>query len=119
MDRPGLGLSLLSWLVEEYGDEHAWRARAACSASNDTAAAFFPERGQSASPARSVCAGCPVRAECLDYAVTNRIYHGVWGGLSEKERRPLYATIAPPGGADRSAAARRGAALRLGRTEAA
>ena len=50
---------------------------------------FFPERGESAGPARQVCAACPVRQPCLDYAITNRITHGVWGGLTERERRAL------------------------------
>ena len=42
---------------------------------------FFPERGESAEPARRVCARCPVRQPCLDYAISNRIVHGIWGGL--------------------------------------
>ena len=50
---------------------------------------FFPGRGESAEPARQVCAACPVRQPCLDYAITNRIAYGVWGGLTERERRAL------------------------------
>jgi hypothetical protein len=50
---------------------------------------FFPERGESAGPAQQVCAACPVRQPCLDYAITNRITHGVLGGLTERERRAL------------------------------
>jgi hypothetical protein len=50
---------------------------------------FFPGRGESAEPARQVCARCPVRQPCLDYAVTNQITHGIWSGLSERERRAL------------------------------
>jgi hypothetical protein len=50
---------------------------------------FFPGRGESAGPARQVCAACPVRQPCLDYALTHGISHGVWGGLAERERRPL------------------------------
>ena len=50
---------------------------------------FFPERGESAEPARRVCAACPVRQPCLDYAISNRITHGIWGGLTERERRAL------------------------------
>ena len=44
---------------------------------------------RSAEPARRVCAACPVRQPCLDYAITNRITHGIWGGLAERERRAL------------------------------
>ena len=50
---------------------------------------FFPGRGETAGPARQVCAGCPVRQPCLDYAITNRITYGIWGGLTERERRAL------------------------------
>ncbi len=52
---------------------------------------FFPGRGESAEPARQVCARCPVRQLCLDYAVSNRIAYGIWGGLAERERRALRA----------------------------
>ena len=48
-----------------------------------------PERGESAESARRVCARCPVREPCLDYAITNRIVYGVWGGLTGRERRAL------------------------------
>ena len=50
---------------------------------------FFPERGESAGPARQVCVRCPVCQSCLEYALSNRITHGIWGGLTERERRPL------------------------------
>ena len=50
---------------------------------------FFPGRGESAGPARQVCARCPVRQPCLDYAISNRITHGIWGGLTERERRAM------------------------------
>jgi hypothetical protein len=39
--------------------------------------------------AQKVCASCPVRVECLEYALTHRIEHGVWGGASERERRRI------------------------------
>ena len=64
-----------------------WRELAACRGTD--LEVFFPERGESAGPARQVCAGCPVRQACLDYAITNRIAYGVWGGLTERERRTL------------------------------
>lgn len=60
---------------------------------------FFPEKGESAEPARRVCAACPVRVECLEFALTYDERYGVWGGLTQKEldrlrrrcaaRRPL------------------------------
>jgi WhiB family redox-sensing transcriptional regulator len=64
-----------------------WRKLAACRGTD--LEVFFPERGESAEPARQVCAACPVRQPCLDYAITNRITHGIWGGLTERERRTL------------------------------
>ena len=64
-----------------------WRELAACRGTDLDV--FFPGRGESAGPARQVCAQCPVRQPCLDYAITNRIIHGIWGGLTERERRAL------------------------------
>ena len=64
-----------------------WRQQAACHGTDLNL--FYPERGQSAGPARQVCARCPVPQPCLEYALSNRISHGIWGGLTERERRPL------------------------------
>ncbi len=50
---------------------------------------FFPASGESVTPAKTICTMCPVRNECLDYAIGNNIHHGVWGGLSDRERRKL------------------------------
>ena len=50
---------------------------------------FFPGRGESAEPARQICARCPVREPCLDYAISHGIVHGIWGGLAERDRRAL------------------------------
>lgn len=50
---------------------------------------FHPATGQSAVPAKRICLGCPVRAQCLDAALARNERHGVWGGLSERERRRL------------------------------
>ena len=61
-----------------------WRYRAACRGTD--LSVFFPGRAE---PARQVCAGCPVRQPCLDYALSHAITHGIWGGLTERDRRPL------------------------------
>jgi len=66
-----------------------WRELAACRGADFDL--FFPGRGESAEPARQVCTRCPVRQPCLDYAISNRIVHGIWGGLAERERRALRA----------------------------
>jgi len=64
-----------------------WRQQAACHGTDLDL--FYPERGQSAGPARQVCARCPVRQPYLEYALSNRITSGIWGGQTERERRPL------------------------------
>lgn len=53
---------------------------------------FFPEKGGSTREAKQVCVDCPVAAECLDYALANNERFGIWGGLSERERRRLTST---------------------------
>jgi WhiB family redox-sensing transcriptional regulator len=51
--------------------------------------AFFPERGGSTRDAKAVCRACPVRNECLSYALEQDERFGIWGGTSERERREL------------------------------
>ena len=48
---------------------------------------FFPERGASTKEAKRVCSACVVRQECLEYALENGEKFGIWGGMSERERR--------------------------------
>jgi WhiB family redox-sensing transcriptional regulator len=50
---------------------------------------FFPARGASTREAREVCRGCVVREQCLEYALVNAEKFGIWGGLSERERRRI------------------------------
>jgi WhiB family redox-sensing transcriptional regulator len=52
-------------------------------------ATFFPSDGVGVDAARQICQECPVRVQCLEYALENRIDHGVWGGASERERRRI------------------------------
>jgi WhiB family transcriptional regulator, redox-sensing transcriptional regulator len=64
-----------------------WAAEARClQAEPDT---FFPEKGGSTREAKRICASCDVRDECLEYALANDERFGIWGGLSERERRKL------------------------------
>lgn len=53
---------------------------------------FFPGQGEDAAAAKAVCESCPVRTECLDYALDNAEKHGIWGGKSERERRRIRST---------------------------
>ncbi len=64
-----------------------WQDRALCSQTDPEA--FFPEKGRSTREAKKVCASCDVKAECLDYALRHDERFGIWGGLSERERRKL------------------------------
>ena len=50
---------------------------------------FFPERGASSEEAKAVCRGCVVREPCLEYALQSGEKHGIWGGMSERQRRRL------------------------------
>ena len=68
-------------------DEEDWRDRAVCAQTDPEA--FFPEKGGSTREAKKMCLGCPVRSECLEYALANDERFGIWGGLSERERRRL------------------------------
>jgi WhiB family redox-sensing transcriptional regulator len=65
---------------------HDWASLAACRATNpDT---LFVQ-GAAQNRAKAVCMGCPVRTECLADALDNRTEFGVWGGMTERERRAL------------------------------
>jgi WhiB family redox-sensing transcriptional regulator len=68
-------------------EEPDWQERALCAQTDPEA--FFPEKGGSTREAKRICAGCEVRAECLEYALANDERFGIWGGLSERERRRL------------------------------
>ena len=67
--------------------ELSWQERALCAQTDPEA--FFPEKGGSTREAKKVCTGCEVRGECLDYALAHDERFGIWGGLSERERRKL------------------------------
>ena len=75
-------------LIDGTGEgEGDWAERALCAQTDPEA--FFPEKGGSTREAKKVCLGCDVRAECLEYALANDERFGIWGGLSERERRRL------------------------------
>ena len=68
-------------------DELRWQERALCAQTDPEA--FFPEKGGSTREAKRICTTCTVRAECLEYALGKDERFGIWGGLSERERRRL------------------------------
>ena len=67
--------------------DYSWQDRALCAQTDPEA--FFPEKGGSTREAKRVCRSCEVRAECLEYALAHDERFGIWGGLSERERRRL------------------------------
>ncbi len=81
-----LGLPGLAGPMDVEG-ELAWQVDALCAQTDPEA--FFPEKGGSTRDAKKVCASCTVRSECLEYALANDERFGIWGGLSERERRRL------------------------------
>ncbi len=78
------------------GAASTWMARGACAQSDPNV--FFPHDGVGVEVAKAICADCRVTGPCLEYALTHRIEHGVWGGCSERQRRRILR--------DRRAAAR-------------
>jgi WhiB family transcriptional regulator, redox-sensing transcriptional regulator len=74
---------------QDFGDEGelGWQTDALCAQTDPEA--FFPEKGGSTRDAKKVCGACNVRSQCLEYALANDERFGIWGGLSERERRRL------------------------------
>ena len=68
-------------------EELAWQEQALCAQTDPEA--FFPEKGGSTREAKRVCLSCDVRTDCLEYALEQDERFGIWGGLSERERRRL------------------------------
>lgn len=68
-------------------DALAWQSDSLCAQTDPEA--FFPEKGGSTRDAKKICATCDVKAQCLEYALQNDERFGIWGGLSERERRKL------------------------------
>jgi WhiB family redox-sensing transcriptional regulator len=71
----------------ELPSETAWMAQGNCA--DQPPSLFFPSDGVGVEHAKRICADCPVRSQCLEYAIENRIDHGVWGGTSERQRRRI------------------------------
>ena len=85
----------------------AWQVRAACR--GPQAVIFYPpsnferkeERRRREAKAKDICRTCPVRADCLEYALMIREPHGIWGGLNEAERRAILVERGVPVSAGR------------------
>ncbi len=75
------------WSMGLEAEAQSWQEGALCAETDPEA--FFPEKGGSTREAKKICTGCEVKAECLEYALANDERFGIWGGLSERERRRL------------------------------
>lgn len=71
--------------------EQEWQEQALCAQTDPEA--FFPEKGGSTREAKRICQACPVQDDCLEFALENDERFGIWGGLSERERRRLKRDI--------------------------
>jgi WhiB family redox-sensing transcriptional regulator len=86
-------IEVLGWHAEIPGwdlpdpGEVSWQDASLCSQTDPEA--FFPEKGGSVREAKRVCAACPVRTECLEYALEHREPFGIFGGKTERQRRAI------------------------------
>ena len=81
--------------LQAHEQNSTWRDDAACKGLDTTL--FHPERGANVKRAKQVCQGCSVVGECLAYALVNYEKHGIWGGMSERQRRDLRAKLTRAG----------------------
>ncbi len=68
-------------------DERPWAAYASCRSADPDL--FFPATDGDVREAMRICSGCPVQAECADWALEMQLGYGIWGGLTERDRRRL------------------------------
>lgn len=87
-------MTILDQFIPEH--EQGWAIKAACKSSDPDL--FFPELGQKGTEAKKICARCPVRRECLDYAIAHEERFGIWGGMSDRERRRIRRGLTPTRG---------------------
>ncbi|OBG49183.1 WhiB family transcriptional regulator [Mycolicibacterium fortuitum] len=85
--RPQLSLVPEHIDVDPETEDDQWQERALCAQTDPEA--FFPEKGGSTREAKRICQGCEVKDACLEYALAHDERFGIWGGLSERERRRL------------------------------
>jgi WhiB family redox-sensing transcriptional regulator len=92
MSEPGRFAVLAPRVAVAEREDLSWQDRAVCAEIGGDF--WFPEKGGSTREPKQVCRACPVRAECLEYALEHDERFGVWGGLSERERRRLKRQVA-------------------------
>ena len=80
-------------MATSHAEVERWRRQALCAGHPDQGA-WFAEDGAAAQRAKAVCRACPVRSECLAFAVATGPYDGIWGGTTPYERRRLRRQMA-------------------------
>lgn len=80
-------IELITMIGAPQPSDEEWSERAVCAQTDPDA--FFPEKGGSTKEAKKICNGCPVMKQCREWALDNDERFGIWGGLSERERRRL------------------------------
>ena len=73
-------------------EERPWVVFSACRDKDPDL--FFPDARSDTKEALAICASCPVRVDCLEYAIETDVRFGVWGGLTDKQRRRLVRSMA-------------------------
>ncbi len=81
------GRSASDYEMPEESDDRRWQEHAECLGVDPDL--FFPERGASITQAKAICDMCVVKVDCGEYALRNGEKFGVWGGMSERERRRI------------------------------
>ena len=79
-----------TYLPDLAADDATWRDSALCAQTDPEE--FFPDKGGTTRHAKRTCAACTVRTECLQYALDHGERFGIWGGMSERERRRITNT---------------------------
>jgi WhiB family redox-sensing transcriptional regulator len=74
--------------LDAVGRRPEWQDDGLCAQTDPDA--FFPEKGGNSRPAKQICSGCPVKPDCLSWALMHQERFGIWGGTSERERRKFW-----------------------------
>ena len=89
--RPGVDVTTVADVLLAYiSTRPAWMAEAACRGVGPDL--FYVSKGQPVAPARALCASCPVRDDCYQYALDTDAEGGIWGGATSKERRAIHSS---------------------------
>ena len=89
--RANEGERIPAMVYERIAKPEPWKQYGACTTADPDL--FFPKRGGDTDKAKAICASCQCRKACLEYALRHGEKFGIWGGLSERERRVLRRAV--------------------------